>query len=161
MTLGQELLRSLGAGIRPGEAGAVGAPGRAMTPAELANAPFARLLERARSEEPSGKPVRVMAESGVRLSDEQMQRLSQAADRAEREGATRAVVLIDGAALMLDVGVRTITGVVDQSKGAITGIDAVIRAPEAVKSNVGVPGVCMPGASRENASLMRALAERE
>lgn len=154
MTSGLELLRSLGAGIRPGEAEVPGA--EALSPADLADAPFARLLEKARSAEASGKPVHVLPESGVRLSDEQMKRVSQAADRAEREGATRAVVLIDGAALMLDVGVRTITGVVDQRKGAITGIDAVIRAPEGVRSNVGVPTT-----GRENASLLKTLAERE
>jgi hypothetical protein len=78
--------------------------------------------------------VRIAQGSGVTLTEAQLERVQKAADVAEAHGATRAVLLIDGEELMLDVGAREITGRADLGGlegrgGMVTGIDAVIRVP--------------------------------
>lgn len=73
-------------------------------------------------------PVKVGKGVEVELSSEQLARLAEAADRAEAEGAGTAVVMIDGMALELDVTMRTVRSVVDQSAGIRTGIDAIVYA---------------------------------
>lgn len=126
-TTSTDLLRSLGSGVRPAgtkvESGA----------AAIEGLRFQDLLDKANSGEiGSGVPVRIAGNAGVKLTDSQLQRLSAAADKAEAQGAARAVVLIDGMALTLDVPVRTVTGMADTgSTGVLAGIDAVITvAPE-------------------------------
>ncbi len=73
-------------------------------------------------------PVEIGRGVEVELTQEQMARIAEAADRAEAEGASSAVVMIDGMALELDVMLRTIRSVVDQESGLKTGIDAVVYA---------------------------------
>ena len=92
---------------------------------------FAALLEQARSGlTESAIPVTVDGQAKVELSDEQLARVGQAADRAQAEGLTTALVLIDGQALTLDVGARRITGKVDPARaGALARIDGVVTAP--------------------------------
>jgi len=157
------LLRALGGGARPlGISGAGAATGTARS-GTAAGVPFADLLARAQTGEvASALPVTVTNGAGVNLSEDQLQRLSVAADRAEASGATRALVLIDGMALRLDVGVRQITGTAELGAGAaLSGIDGVVRAPESADSganesiSVGVPRSGAPGL---NATLLRALA---
>lgn len=118
---------------------------------------FDALLKKAESGAlESGLAVRLSKSAGVSLSDEQLQRISAAADRAEAQGATRALVMIDGMVLKLDVGVREITGRASLSDGAIlTGIDSVIAVPSAA----GAPSP--EGASADlNRSLLSGLAAR-
>jgi hypothetical protein len=120
------MLRALGSGIVP--AGA-----ERPAPALRERAHFGELLAKAQSGElSSGAPVRVMSGAGVKLTGSQLSRLSAAADQAEAAGAARALVLIDGMVLTMDVGVRTITGVADLSRTQVAGdVDAVITvAPE-------------------------------
>ena len=159
------LLRALGGGVRPPGIASVGAlPGTARAGA-TPGVPFADLLTKAQAGEiTSSLPVTVASGAGVSLSDDQLRRLSVAADRAEASGATRPLVLIDGMALHLDVATRQVTGKVDLGpESALSGIDGVVRAPEAEASgtgaaavaSVGVPAV---GVSGMNATLMRALA---
>jgi hypothetical protein len=113
------------------------APRRAGETARLVEGPsFDALLRQARTGEISSHvPVRVARNAGITLSDEQLTRLAAAADRAESEGAARALVLIDGKALTMDVPTRTITGKVDASATRVlAGIDAVVTVgPEGVR----------------------------
>ncbi|MDX2130563.1 MAG: hypothetical protein SFY69_00750 [Planctomycetota bacterium] len=89
---------------------------------------FGALLEKARAGEVSSSvPVRVAREAKVTLDTAQLSRLSYAADRAESEGVARAVVLIDGMALTMDVPTRTVTGALDTNSTRVrTGFDAVV-----------------------------------
>lgn len=160
---GSELLRALGASIgpaRPERAG--GAPGAGWN-GGIETVPFADLLARARSGAvSSGLPVSIAPGAGIELTDDQLTRLSAAADRAEAAGATRALVLIDGMTLRLDVGVRSITGVADiGASGVLTGIDAVLRAPPSGAAGAAAlvpPGAGRGGGAAQNASLLRTLA---
>ena len=84
--------------------------------------------------------------AGVRvdLNAGQLERLSIAGDQAEAQGAGRAVVLIDGLVLSMDVATRTITGQIDLDQGGtLTGVDAVVVAPGAGQApgRVGSPGL--------------------
>jgi hypothetical protein len=125
---------------------------------------FAALLARAeRGEVSSGLPVTIARGAGVELTLDQLSRLAAAADRAEARGATRALVLIDGLALRLDVGVRQVTGVADLGSGdVLTGIDAVIRVPSPEPPGGAVAPVPLPraDAAAMNPSLARVLADR-
>jgi len=114
------LLKLLGSGIR-----AIAGPSK---PAATDTTSFEELLKRARENDtPSGSPVRVAGGSGVTLNENQLARVAAAADKAEAAGAARALVLIDGQALMLDVGVRTITGRASlEGTNVHAGFDAVI-----------------------------------
>ncbi|MCW5775123.1 MAG: hypothetical protein KIS87_01580 [Phycisphaeraceae bacterium] len=148
---GTEILRTLGAGASfPVDVDVVGAP-------PSAGSEFAALLASAQSGElQTGLEVTVARGAGVQLSPSQLERLAVAADRAHAEGASRALVLIDGMALELDVLSRTITGGVDlEAEGVLTGIDAVVRVGAAgvprVASFVPSPGIAP--------SLARALEE--
>lgn len=123
-----ELLRSLGGIPRVGVAAASSA---ADDKASRGVVEFEKLLQQAKNGEArSGLPVRLGSGVEVKLSADQLARLSEAADRAEARGAARALVLIDGMALTLDVGGRTITGTLDPNDpGATTEVDAVVVAP--------------------------------
>ena len=169
-----ELLRSLGAGLRPA---GIDAAGKTSGPARAGSgAMFADLLASARAGEiSSGAPVTIAKGAGVELSEDQLRRLSIAVDRAEASGATRALVMIDGMALRVDVGVRQVTGRAELAPGAaLSGIDGIVQAPDAeaglpvaAGSGPGVPAVAgqsVPGSSSGllglNPSLIRALSAR-
>lgn len=91
---------------------------------------FSTALNAARASHP---PVRLADGAGLALTDAQLARVAPLASKAEAEGAGRAVVLIDGQALLLDVATRTITGSATAQPGSdggiSTGIDAVITVP--------------------------------
>ncbi|MCC6676955.1 MAG: hypothetical protein IT436_07415 [Phycisphaerales bacterium] len=125
MSDGPNLLQKLGSGVRP-----VGAERPARSLLGAAGQSFAELLGKAADGQiTSGLPVTVAKGAGVNLSADQLVRIGSAADRAQAAGADRAVVLIDGAALKLDVATRTITGPADLSPGATHGdIDALVVA---------------------------------
>lgn len=91
----------------------------------------------------SGAPVRVDGSTGLKLSPAQMTRLATAADQAEAQGAARALVLMDGMALTMDVGVRTVTGKVDPSASRVmTDMDTVINVPpEGGQASGGATGI--------------------
>ena len=126
-----DLLRSL-AGVHAARVGALqGAAASAAKPANVATSDdFAALLEQARSGKiESGVPIRVPKHLGMELNESQAERLMKAADQAEMQGAGRALVLMDGMGITIDVGTRTVTGVVDPgSPGVLNGIDAVVVA---------------------------------
>lgn len=126
---GTDLLRLLSAQATPGVS-----PGSASAPTGALD--FAQLLSQAKAGQlSSGRDVSVASGSGVQLSDDQIKRISAAADIAESQGATRALVMIDGMAIKLDVSMRQVTGSVDmKSQGVLTGIDAVIQVPDAASA---------------------------
>jgi hypothetical protein len=128
------------------------------------DAGFAALLDKARDGQiHSGRDVTIAHNAGIELSHDQLQRLAAAADQAEAHGATRALVLIDGLALRIDVTMREVTGAVDlDTAGVFTDIDAVVRAPGTGtdKADIEVPS---PGTGQvlPNASLLKALSGKE
>ncbi len=164
---------SASASARPGSAGAAG-PG-----AGIEHASFADLLRRAESGDfASGIPVKVDEHAGVTLTEEQIARLSIAADKAEAAGIHKALVLIDGQSLLLDVHTRTVTGKADLGGGApaspgsntaksgaavgggavLAGIDGVLNlggGPEAANTS---PILKAVGALPSNASITQILA---
>ncbi len=154
------LLRALSAGAAARGIGAAGTPVRSAGAAASAGQSFADLLSKAQSGVAvSGIPVTLGKDSGVSLTDEQLQRLSIAADRAEAAGVSRALVMIDGMALRLDVAVRQVTGPVELGPGlAAAGIDGVVHAPEARPTAGGGAGGPLPDTGALNASLLRTLA---
>jgi hypothetical protein len=146
------LLRALGSGVRP-----VGAEPSGQ--ARLIEGPsFQDMLASATSGGvSSGLPIRVARSAAVDLTASQLTRLSAAADRAEAAGASRALVLIDGMVLQMDVGLRTVTGKADLNQTKVlNGVDAVVTVEtEAGDLPVYTPA---PMAGAMNASLLRTLA---
>lgn len=146
-----DLLRALGSGVH---AGKVGSATAASAPkASATGVDFASLLDQARAGKiASNVPVRLGDGVRVDLNAEQLQRLSVAGDQAEAQGAGRAVVLIDGMALSMDVATRTITGQIDMARGGtLTGVDAVVVA--SASGSTGVAGVLGPPGAIAPASL--------
>ena len=152
MTSAIDLLRTLGAGKS-------GATANSGAGTQLAGSNFAELLNKASGGLlSSGLQVSVAKDANVDLSQDQLQRLSKAADAAEAQGANRVLVMMDGQAYKLDVGVRQITGKVDMS-GVVTGVDGVIAVPD----STGMPAApAMQSLSKMpsmNASLLDTLAK--
>lgn len=125
MTSGPSLLQKLASGVRP-----EGAERPARGLLSTSGPDFAELLAKAgEGQIISGLPVTIAKGAGVELNVEQLMRVGAAADRAQAAGADRAVVLIDGSALKLDVATRTITGPADLSPGSTHGdIGALVVA---------------------------------
>lgn len=138
-----------------------GAPARPAERLASTDPDFAALLDKARAGEiHSGRHITVASPADIQLSEDQLQRLAAAADLAEAQGATRALVLIDGQALRLDITVREVTEAVDLARpGVLTNIDAVITVPASAEGSV--PAMLPPpgnGRAWSNASLLSALA---
>lgn len=149
------LLRALGSGIRP-----VAADQSSVAPRLVDGPSFQSMLEEASDGQTSSElPMRVSRHAGVDLSPSQLNRLAAAADRAEAAGATKALVMIDGMVLQMDVGLRTITGRADTSTTKVlNGVDAVVTvAPEAGDIPNQPPALA---ANSMNASLLRILGGR-
>ncbi len=160
------LLNLLSSGVR---AVSGVAPSRAPSPGA---SDFSSMLGKARAGELStGLPVTIARNAAIELSDDQLSRLAQAADRAESAGARRALVLMDGRAIEIDIATRQVSR--EHPLGdspVITGIDAMID----LGGHAGTPGAedgsaqaagfstARPGLdpARWNRSLMDALAER-
>jgi hypothetical protein len=124
-----QLLRKLG-GITP-----TAAPAPVRPAAQAFDDTFARMFELARGGKvESGRPVTIDSNTGVTLTPEQLARVGTATDKAESAGFATALVLIDGAALMLDVEGRRIMGVTNPAAQAVTGIDGVVAAAPAQAS---------------------------
>lgn len=153
-----QLLKVLGSatpriqGALPGSAeGAVAGPsvpGRA----------FEELLSKARAGElSSNRMVEVDEHAGVELTAEQIAVLSVAADKAEAQGLRHALVILDDVQVMLDVGMRRVTGraslnPVDGQPMILPGIDGVINLSSRLRSEepparVGPPAVGAAGPS--------------
>ncbi len=118
------LLKQLEPAVRPAYMG----PPASRPTAPLEQQPFDELLASAKAGRlASGRAVST-ADVGEPISPEQLQRLAIAADRAESSGAQRAVLLLDGRALMLDVPTRTISVELSASS-AMEKIDTALYVP--------------------------------
>lgn len=147
------LLARLGSGMR-----AIDAP-PGVTRAHRADGcgTFAALLDKAKAGDvASGLPVAIDPALGLNLSEGDLSRLAEGADRATAAGAERALLTMDGRGYVLDVGTRTIVSSADLSeRSTLVGIDAVI--------GVGVEEREMPAAAPgallawRSSSLVRAL----
>lgn len=138
MNTAVQLLKLLGSGVRPVES--------ALTQARAAlgagEAAFSKLLDQARSGELSShKVVSVDDDAKVELSDQELARLSLAADKAEAEGVRTALVIFDDKQVLLDVSARKVTGAAPFARGGAgqTDGDAAAGGGAAVLS--GVDGV--------------------
>jgi len=158
-----QLLRSLGSGTGVSLAAR---PQSKPTSLDVSQSSFSELLQAASSGEmESGAPVTLAKGLKLELSAAQMKKLATAADRAQAQGAHRAVVLMDGKALELDVATRTITGEVKGAPGGklprvLDGVDTIVAVPgenEALENASPFSG--LGGAS--NASLLNLLASRQ
>ncbi len=151
------LLKLLGSGVRPDGA----------TPIQLRGGvdpgiDFAELLRKAESGEiGSGRPVRIAPGVDLSLSEAQLDRLAKAADAAEAAGASRALTMLDGQALVLDIDSRTVQGAIDSlaekvgDHEVLTGVDAALIVSE--EGSGGAPAG--PPGGIENGTLA-ALLER-
>ncbi|MFN0011079.1 MAG: hypothetical protein ACKVS8_05470 [Phycisphaerales bacterium] len=120
-------LAGLAAGVPLRAAGAV------VEGVTTAGGDFAAMLRKAAAGEgQSGREVMVEPGVDVELDGSQMARLSAAADVAASQGFDRALVLIDGKALVLDVEERTVVASVDPAHaGAAGDIEGVVTAQPA------------------------------
>lgn len=140
-----QLLRQLEPVVRPGFTPSAPAPARP----GLADQSFDELLALAsRGAIESGRRVQMTFEPKETLDDQQITRLSAAADLAEASGATRAMMLIDGRGLILDVGQRTLTAelAVGAESRFVNGLDAamyVLGADEPAPEPLGPPAARM------------------
>ena len=109
----------------------------------------------------SGLGVEIDPSVGVELSDEQAQRLSEAADMAKSQGFDRALVMLDGQGYVLDVAQRRVVAKVDAAEaGAVGDIDGVVSAPPSAEPMLlaepkGVPGGVGGGAGAASAVSAR------
>lgn len=132
-----DMLRRLASGVVPDGsflAGLTGPGGAGFKQGNAANisvkGSFLDLLKKAATANPeSGIPVTIDKGIGLLLNDDQMQRLSKAADKATAEGFSTALVSIDGINLVMDVDGRRITAVADPEGRAVSGIDGAVIAP--------------------------------
>ena len=150
-TSSAQLLNLLASGIRPAR------PGGASPTGPVSGRSFADMLRNVDAGKvASGLGVSVARGVEVPLSREQMDRLAVAADAAQARGSSRALVLIDGMALRMDVLSRRITGVVDVAAGGVfDGFDSVISAGTPTEPEPAAG----PGGAGDNASLLRLLSE--
>ena len=119
-----QLLKRLEPPVRPGAAS--GPPALPRLPIEQQS--FDQLLTLvARGNVRSDRPVELAFSPGDELSDEQMERLAAAADLAQTRGARRAVMLIDGRGLVMDVAGRKLEAELAAGEGRmIQSIDAAV-----------------------------------
>lgn len=128
-------------------------------PPRTDEAAFAELLNRARDGTlQSARPVEVDIDAGVKLSDEQLARLSLAADRAEAAGLRTALVLVDDQRLIMDVHQRTIIGAATPEQGVLEGIDGVIDLAGVLAPAQAAPPPPGPPNAIDNPALAKLLA---
>lgn len=117
-----ELLRALGSSVRTPGLGRM-SPGLALDDSD-----FDTMLGLARGGKlSSGRACAIDGSLGLDLTQDQLARLSAAADTAQTSGAGRALILLDGQALELDVANRRVTGRL-LGPARAEGFDAVIAA---------------------------------
>jgi hypothetical protein len=118
------LLRQLEPAIRPAYAG--GPSTRPAAPLE--HQPFDELLAKAsKGLIESGRPVSAQFAAAEPFTGEQLARLAAAADLAEAAGAAKALLLMDGRGLVLDVPTRTLAAELSADAASrVTGLDAAV-----------------------------------
>jgi hypothetical protein len=152
------LLRTLGRINGSGSGGASAGPASS-------GIDFSQLLAKARAGEiHSGIKVTSARDANIQLTDDQLARLSAAADVAEANGIGRGLFLMDGKHLVMDVGTRQLLGEISSSQaGVVDGVDGVINVPGASDAVTNGASAVAPGAGLapvSNPSLLQALIER-
>lgn len=128
-------------------------------PFDIGSASFGDLLARAQGIQ-THRPVSVGREVTANLSAEQLARVAAATDQAEASGAVKALVLIDGQALTIDVQNRQIVSAVSAIVPCVlTGIDTMVIAPGETGESASGVGPPTPSMAELNPSLVRALAK--
>lgn len=121
-----QLLRRLEPAVRPATAPAAARHGRAPFEQQGFDELLALVSTGAVT---SGEPVRPSSDAGLGepLDDDQLARLAAAADLARSAGARRAVMLIDGRSLVLDVARRELTAeLTDGARTEVVELDAAV-----------------------------------
>lgn len=91
---------------------------------------FASLLNLAKAGQVSSdRLVEPGRDVQVSLTQQQQGRLAAAVDQAQSAGLSRALVLMDGKALVVDVTARTIESQLTDESGVLDGVDGVISVP--------------------------------
>ena len=145
------LLRQLGQTGRAGQA----APSTPATGVQAGE--FTDLLQRARAGTlSSSKPVSVEGNGTLKLTDDQLNRLSLAADRAEAAGLRNVLVTIDDQRLVLDVQNRSVRAAATPGSGVLEGIDGVVDLAGVLAPAAGQPHIGPPS-SLDNGSVARLL----
>ena len=141
-----ELLRQLGAGIRPD--GGASAP--SSSPIESRG--FAELLSQASEGRfASASPVELPPGAGVDLTGEQLARLGPLTDAAAAQGSQRLLAMIDGQTVAIDAVARRVMGPAQINEGGVmTGFDAFVVAPPAGADATG--GGAAPGVAGDQAA---------
>lgn len=147
-----QLLRMLGSGVRPMSGPADGGAGGAAAPVSFAN-----LLQQAREGSlTSAAPVSIAHDAGVECSEDQLARLSLAADKLEAAGVRSALINIDGQQLVLDVHLRQVIGPAKANNGLIAGIDGVMDLGDARSASQTGAGTAPAGtAGAQSAGLLQ------
>lgn len=139
-------------------AGASGARATDHVRQPLHAASFTDLLRRAQGID-TQRPVSIARDVPTNLGAEQLARVARAVDQAEASGAVRALVLIDGQALTVDVQTRQIVGAVEATSPCVlTNIDTMVIAPPAESAESAASGPLSPSMADMNPSLVRAMA---
>lgn len=111
-------------------------PGPASTPAAPSKSPaagstFARTLEQVQGLKFSNHAQKRLEARNINLSDEGMQRLSQAVDKADKRGGKESLVLMDDLSFIVNVRDRMVITALDsqsRGEGVFTQIDSVVFA---------------------------------
>lgn len=119
-----QLLKQLEPAVRPAGPMSYGAKPQAA----LETQSFDQLLARARRGEiHSGRQIELAFEPAEPLHASQLERLAEAADQAESAGMSRALMVIDGRAFVLDVKNRTLSAEVPiGSENLVQQIDGAV-----------------------------------
>ncbi|MDY7109257.1 MAG: hypothetical protein SYC29_11540 [Planctomycetota bacterium] len=150
-----QLLKRLEPAVRPGSAPASAREGQA----PLEQRSFEDLLSLvSRGSVHSGRPITVAGAASLKeeLDDDQKGRLASAADTAQAAGAKRAVMLIDGRGLVLDVAGRVIeTELGPGGKEALTNLDAAVYVAAREEEQSAARGPALPDAGVLRPALTR------
>lgn len=121
-----ELLKALG-----GLSGTRARTGQTAPGETAVSGSFEELLEQARGGAiTTDATVKIAKGLDIKLTPDQLRRASAAADVAEANGASRAMILLDGRAYRMDVSTRTIIGEAQSARApAMSDVDAVVAAP--------------------------------
>jgi hypothetical protein len=151
-----ELLRRLDPAVRP----AFAAPPRSGK-APVESQSFDQLLALARGGQMhSGRQVGVGCELNPPLDAQQLERLAGAADQAEADGSHRALMIMDGRALVLDVASRTIEAeLTDQNAPSTSNIDTAVRVGS-LNQQGSLKHLQPPGNGLPPAGVIRQLGQR-
>jgi hypothetical protein len=152
-----DLLRQLGAGVRPDGLGATNTP----SSSGLESASFDDLLALAKegNVEP-GSPLTLAQDVRSDLTDDALAALAIATDAAEAQGAARLAAQIDGNVVTIDVHRREILEVKPaQANAVFTGVDAFVALENAPlggkRDSASGAQLALPGSLTGNETLSR------